>query len=498
MKIKNKYFALLIIFSLLAFGCSKSDDDLPDVVEPRVDFIENLNLNDFIWKGLNLYYLWQSEIVDLQDTRFKDQRELYNYLNDFPEPENLFETLLNRPTDRFSIIVDDYIALENSFQGLNLSNGMVFGLVRYADNSNNVFGYVRYVVSDSDAAAKNVMRGQIFTAVDGQQLTVNNFSALLFGNNTNFTISLANYNNGIPIANGNTISLTKTELQENPIAISKTITEGSQKIGYLLYNQFAGNYDGQLNAAFANFKAENIDQLIIDLRYNPGGFVRSATYLAGMITGQFNGELFSKQVWNEKVRAALPADRFENNFTNEIRNLDADGTVILQETINSLELNKVYFITTGSSASASELLINSLSSYIDVRVIGSKTTGKQEGSITLYDSDNYTKTGANLNQNHRYAMQPIVFEISNKNGVNYPAGIVPESAAFPGVELREDFGNLGVLGERSDPLLNETLNYINTGRKSIQKSNKTLQLEEFYSSKLAYPSKDNMIIDFKN
>tara|TARA_R110002126_G_scaffold206886_1_gene353989 strand:+ start:19974 stop:21440 length:1467 start_codon:yes stop_codon:yes gene_type:complete len=488
MNIKNKYFSILIVFSLLIFGCSKSDIDIP----------EDLELNNFIWKGLNAYYLWQSDIPDLQDTRFRNQTELNNYLSGFPEPETLFENLLNRPTDRFSIMVDDYISLENSFKGLNVSSGMEFGLVRYRDTPSNIFGYVRYVVPNSDAAANNVIRGQIFTTVDGQQLTENNAIALLFGNNTSFTIGLAGHNNGNPIANGNTISLVKTELQENPIAIAKVITEGTQRTGYLLYNQFAGNYDGQLNAAFANFQAENINNLIIDLRYNPGGFVRSATYLAGMITGQFTGELFSQQVWNEKATEAWSAEIFRNNFTNEIRNVDSNGTVVLQESINSLGLNKVFFIITNASASASELLINSLSSYIEVRVTGTTTTGKQEGSITLYDSDNYTRTGANLNANHRYAMQPIVFEISNKDGVNYPNGIVPESTAFPGVYLPEDFGNLGVLGERSDPLLDETLTYMNTGRKSIQKSNKVLNLNEFYNSKLAHPSKDNMIVDFKN
>ena len=244
MNIKNKYFSILIVFSLLIFGCSKSDIDIP----------ENLELNNFIWKGLNAYYLWQSDIPDLQDIRFSNQTELNNYLSGFPEPETLFENLLNRPTDRFSIMVDDYISLENSFKGLNVSSGMEFGLVRYRDTPSNIFGYVRYVVPNSDAAANNVIRGQIFTTVDGQQLTENNAIALLFGNNTSFTIGLASHNNGNPIANGNTISLVKTELQENPIAIAKVITEGTQKTGYLLYNQFAGNYDGELNAAFANFK----------------------------------------------------------------------------------------------------------------------------------------------------------------------------------------------------------------------------------------------------
>ena len=486
MNFKNKYFPFLIVFFLFTLSCSKTDNDIP----------QDLELNNFIWKGLNAFYLWQEDINNLKDTRFNNQNELNTYLSGFPVPENLFESLLNRPTDRFSVIVDDYIALENSFQGLNLSSGMEFGLRQYENASNNVYGYVRYVIPNSSAASNNVMRGQVFNNVDGSQLTLDNYRSLLFGNNTNFTIGLADYNNGNPITTGTSISLSKTELQENPIAISKVIEDNNQKIGYLMYNQFAGNFDAQLNAVFAGFKTENIDNLIVDLRYNPGGFVSSATYLGGMITGQFEGELFSQQIWNSKVTQAWDAERFVNNFTNEIINSDRNGNIVLQENLNTLGLNKVYYIVTNSSASASELLINSLNSYIDVRVIGTTTTGKQEGSVTLYDSDNLSRTGANLNTNHTYAMQPIVFEISNKDGINYPGGIIPGSAAFPGVSLPEDYGNLGVLGERSDPLLNETLTYMATGAKASTKNNNNL-FKEVFNSKLANPAKDNMIIQLK-
>lgn len=457
----------------------------------------NDDLNFFIWHGLNLYYLWQKEVPDLADDRFYSYEDLYSYFGEYESPEAVFESLLNRPDDRFSVIVDDYIALENSFQGLNLSNGMEFGLVTYTNNSNNVYGYVRYVIPNSSAETQNVTRGMIFNEVDGNQLTVDNYIALLFGSNTSYTIGLADFNNGNPIANGTTIALDKTDLQENPISISKVITDGTQKIGYLMYNQFASSFDSQLNAAFANFKSENINDLIVDLRYNSGGSVNTATYLGSMITGQFTGELYSQEIWNDKVTAAWPSDSFVNNFTDQIRNVDANGTVILEETINSLGLNRIYFIVSYGSASASELVINALSSHIEVNLVGKTTRGKQEGSITLYDSENWQRTGDNLNPNHKYAMQPLVLEISNKDGVNYPEGIVPGSTNFPGIELGENYGNLGVLGERSDPLLDRTLLYISTGNKTSTKTSNPFNYKEIYSSKLATPATDYMFVNLK-
>ncbi|QNM86411.1 peptidase S41 [Polaribacter pectinis] len=477
----------ILTFLLLIASCTKSDSE--DVIEPVV----NDDINYFIWNGMNAYYLWQKDVPDLADNRFATFSELYTYFRGYSSPENVFESLLNRPADRFSWIVDDYIELENSFQGINVSNGMEFGLKRYNNSAVNIYGYVRYVIPNSDAAAKGIKRGMLFNAVNGTQLTDSNYTSLLFGNSTNYTAEFADYNNGNPISNGTSVNLNKTQLQENPVAISKVITDGNKKIGYLLYNQFASTYDRQLNAAFANFKAANVDELIIDLRYNGGGSVRTSTYLGGMITGQFNGQLYSKEIWNEKVQDAVSADRFLNNFTDEIKNTDQNGNVVVQENINSLNLNSVYFIVSGSTASASELVINALSAYIDVKLVGTKTVGKQVGSITLYDSEDLQRDGNNLNPDHRYAMQPIVLEISNKNGQNNPNGYTPGSVTSPGIALAEDYGNLGVLGERSDPLLDRTLTYISTGSKG-NFSQKSVEYSEIYNSKLATPASNNMYV----
>lgn len=480
-----KKIAVVLLMAITFYNCSSEKEQTPQEIE----------VHTFAWKGLNAYYLWQSSVLELQDNYFNNQNELNSFLAAYDSPESLFESLLNRPTDRFSWMVEDYNALENSFQGINESTGMEFGLKRYKDNDTKVYGYVRYVVPNSSAAINNVERGMIFNAVNGTQLTDTNYNSLLFDSNANLNIELASYNDGNPISNGTFINLTKEQVVENPVAIYNVIPENGKKIGYLLYNQFSSTYDAQLNAAFNFFKAENIDELIVDLRYNGGGSVKTATYLGSMITGQFDEQVYSKEVWNEKVQNAISEDRFLNYFTDEILNFDQNENIVLQEPINSLNLTKAYFIVTGSTASASELVINSLRAYIDVAIIGTTTVGKQVGSVTLYDSENLTKTGVNLNPNHTYAIQPIVLEISNKDNQNELLGFTP-GVTLPGVEIAEDYGNLGVLGNKTEPLLQRTLSYITNGaRANVMQS--VGEYSEIYNSKLATPTGNNMYVNLK-
>jgi len=468
---KKATFFLLIIFTLVS--CTKI----------KVTPSENLEVNDFIWKGLNTFYLWQGNVTNLTDNRFLNSDSYHQFLSSEPNSVQFFENLLyQRETiDKWSWIVEDYNALENSFQGISLHNGVEFGLVFERGSTTDVFGYVRYVLPNTDASIKNVKRGMIFNAVNNTKLNINNYRSLLFSDNLDYSINLADYNNGNPTSNGMSISLTKSEYTENPVFITKTINSGSKKIGYLMYNSFTTNFDDELNAAFLVLKNEGITDLIIDLRYNGGGSVRTAVYLSSMITGQFTGQLFAKKQWNDKI--SISNSSLEEKFTNQINN----GTI--QESINSLSLDRVYFITTNSSASASELVINGLNPYIDVRTIGTKTHGKYVGSITLYDSPKmYNKE--NINPNHTWAMQPIVLEIKNKLGENSIEGFTPN------ILIAEDYSNLGVLGEISDPLLNRAVTYITTGSKSQQASRKS-SFKEFYNSKLAQPTSNNMYLEFK-
>src|SRR5690606_14364470 len=283
-----KKFLVIPLFSLLLVSCF---EDMDDVIQP----CSTLEIQDFVYKGLNVFYLYKSQVPELDDKAFASQTELNGFLSNYATPEDLFNYLLVEE-DRFSFIINDYQKLEASLQGVSLHNGMEFGLVQIQETG-DIFGYVRYVLPQTSAAANGVKRGMIFNGIDGQIFNENNYNRLL--SQTTYTINLATLNGSDLTSTGESITLIKEQYAENPVHIQKTFEIDGQKIGYLMYNAFTSSYDNELNAVFANFKGEGITDLILDLRYNGGGSIETANDLSSMITGQFNGQLFIKQVYNE-------------------------------------------------------------------------------------------------------------------------------------------------------------------------------------------------------
>jgi C-terminal processing protease CtpA/Prc len=474
-----KYFALLLFVSNLITSCFDDNDDVRRISSTT-------EINDFIWKGLNTFYLYKTDVSDLADNRFSSNQEYVQFLEGFSTPEAIFEELKSKNTvtvgaeqvnvDRFSWIVDDYVELEQAFDGISKNNGMEYGLVRYPNNESLVFGYVRYVLSGTDAATKGIKRGDIFNTINGTQLNTQNYRDLT--SLDSYDIGLATFDGTTITPTGNSVSLTKVQHTENPVFIAKTINVGGNPVGYLMYNSFTADFDVSLNDAFAKFASDNVTDLILDLRYNGGGSVRSSIYLSGMITGQFKDQVFSAEEWN--------ADRQEqfginNLFVDKIKKDDNEIP------INSLNLNRVYILTSRSSASASELVINGLDPYINVIQVGATTRGKFQASVTLYDTDSFGRKGAEL-AGHTYAMQPLVLKSSNSVGfTDYHGGFLPE------VEINEDYANLGILGDENEPLLKAAIDNI-LGIKSAKNYN-TLQLESVGDSKMFSPVYERMYWD---
>ena len=457
-KFKFCLLALILVFS----SCKKSDDEDPNIIRIETD----LEIIDFIWKGLNQYYYWQESVVNLSDSKKESESEYAYFLSQNPDPENFFNSLLH-PDDNFSWIVDDYVELENMLQGIDISDGMEFGL--YVEcNDQNIFGFVRYVQKDSDAESKGVKRGMVFSNINGTRLTRDNYRDLLFNNSSSsYTIRFSeiSYNQNNQCANiipgQEDLTLIKSRIVKNPIHISKIIENGGQKIGYLMYNQFLGvvesegkDYNSELNDAFANFLSNGINDLVIDLRYNPGGRISTSINLASMITGQFNNQVFAKERWNSKLMNYWDENSPEsllNRFTNKLGN---------NQSIFSLNLDRVFVLTSARTASASELLINGLDPYIDVIHIGDFTVGKNQGSITVYD---YINDSRDKNPNHMYAMQPIVLKIGNVAGyTDFPNGLEPD------IFIKESLLNPGILGDIEEPLLKIAIDQISGDAISIE------------------------------
>jgi len=441
---------LLIFFSITLSNCTKNE---------RETLSLNVEVNDFVWKGMNTYYLWQEEIPVLDDERYSSQENLYSFLEGYENPSELFESLKFEPetTDKWSWIVDDYIELEAYFQGISKSSGAKIKLYLTAENSTDVFGIIRYIVPNTDAASKPIERGDVFNSVNGVHLTISNYTDLLYTSDS-YTLNLGTYSYNTTTEtveitpNGESVTLVNGVYAENPVHIQNTFDSNGHKIGYLMYNSFTSNYNQELNNAFQYFKSEAVTDLILDLRYNGGGSVQTAGYLASMITGQFNGEILTREEWNPKWQNWLEEnhpDWLVNSFTNTM----SDGT-----TINNLNLSSLIILTTGNSASASELVINALNPYIDVVTIGTTTHGKYVASITLYDSQDFSRAGAN--PDHLWAMQPIVLKEVNSIGEYAPDGFSPS------ITIGEDFNNMGVLGTETERLTARAINYITTGNKS--------------------------------
>lgn len=463
--------SLLLSLLIIPLSCEDMDDNAVPT---------SLEIKDFVWKGMNLYYLWQSDVPDLADNRFANQSALNTFLEPFASPLELFNHLrVPVSIDRFSVIYSDYTVLEGVLSGNTLNNGVDYGLRFKTGNSGPVYGWVRYIIPNSDASTKDIHRGDIFYAVDGVPLYYNSASDnnLSILNPTTYTLNFADYAAGNITPTGESLSLTKTALAENPIFMNTVITQGSHKIGYLMYNGFYPSYDSQLNTVFGSFVSQNVTDLVLDLRYNSGGAISSATKLASMITGQFPGQLFAKQQWNAKAQAYYQANNpasLENKFVSGL---------------NGLNLNKVYILTTKATASASELVINCLKPYITVVQIGDLTTGKNVGSITLYDSPTYSKT--DVNPNHKYAMQPIVLKIVNKNNEgDYTSGITPTTS------LPENLSGLGILGNPDEPLLSAAITQIMANGKTIPQTPGTIE-RDFIDSKSINPLGSEMYIENK-
>lgn len=451
---KKKYFQGFFLFLALGLASCKETAINPTNTSTTstsaVKTYTTEEVNAWVYDSMKEWYLWTDNMPAKANTNLSlptgkdgeyDPKSYYFYsiLNNYPT------------TDRFSWLNENVTDLTNSLTGVSKAYGFSRSAVYLDATNTNVGFFVSYVIKDSPAEKAGLKRGDIIMTVNGSAITADNFQTLI-SNGETATFALGEKKDDKYVLTGKTLTATKAEIHKNPVHFTKIFEKQNKKIGYLVYTQFLSEYDSYLKQAFAEFKAAGVNELVLDLRINGGGYISSADVLSSLIVKNLNTEnVIHRDEWNANITKKYPAYTTPTKFSNQANNL---GT-----------LNRLFVLTSTGTASASELIINSLRPYMEVILVGEHTHGKNVGSITLKDGVSPARWA--------WGLQPIVLKTVNSLGEsNYGTemGFMPDyqvSDPIPYV----DWGN------ETDPLLAKAISIITGNTVKLRAKNSYTELK---------------------
>jgi carboxyl-terminal processing protease len=373
------------------------------------------DVNSQVFCAMQRDYLW-----------YRDMPASINPDN-YSTPSALVQAVV-APQDRYSFILtrQEY---EDRFINATFF-GYGFSSVR-ADN--NTALQIAYVYDNGSAGQNGLRRGDKITAIEGVSVA-QWLSRLDAGTATNDDIYGPNQAGVMrqfvwrkPDGTERSANFIKSEVTTNTVLHRSVKVDGNKRIGYLVFNSFIALSETELEQAFAFFSAQGVNELILDLRHNGGGLISVANQLSTQIAqNAVRNKVFVKYQYNDKNSA--------KNITTVFA-LGAGRTV--------LNLNRVFVLTTTSSCSSSELVINSLAPFVDVVQIGDKTCGKPVGQQPDVIGN--------------YVLFAINFQTVNALGQGgYFDGLIPNCKVVNSIK--------GDWGVADDPLYAEAVRYIANGR----------------------------------
>lgn len=392
---------------------------------------EDMEVNAKVDEYLKEMYLWNEEYKTLALDFTKDYESFFydalgsmttNTLDKKPytgsdgrQYYSLFSYIekLNPVTEtRTTKLVDKELAYSFGITGL-----YPIQFLNASGTGGVLYFVVQGVYPDSPAEAAGIRRGSMIRYINRESLSVDNYEAYYY--------DLLSPASGISLHIGaehkesNELleaDVTARAMYCNPVIYNQVEEFAGHKIGYLVYAGFDAGFDGELFEVFKLFKASAIDDLVLDLRYNGGGHVISANLMASCIAGaSSSGKLFNEVRYNEeRMKSTSEASRREQFAYSRYDNL---GTSL---SAGGLGMKRVYCLTGNNTASASELVINSLRGIdVEVILIGEATLGKNVGM-------EYTDMEIGKNT---YRVVPITFQSYNAKGFgDYEKGFAPDVA----------------------------------------------------------------------
>lgn len=514
---KKQLIFILAISVATALGCKKSKTQpgvTPSPVPtPIVTIATRAQLTkDSIFLYAQQIYLWNDKLPTYalfnprEYTSFS--LELDNYkkeLFEITKYSNPFEYKPGATSSKYSYIFDK--ANQNptasiketssiDLEGNGNDLGIRFGF--YGSDANFTI-YVSAVYQNSPAEKAGITRGNMITKINGVTYGSNfatNYSAI----NTAIsgtTITLE----GLKSDGTNfTTTLVKSIFKSSPIYKTKILTAGLKKVGYLAYARFssAANSITELDAAFNNFATSGVTDLIIDLRYNGGGYVSTAEYLINLIApSTASGVMFTEHynatmqsgvatiLSNQPLLDANDKVQYSNGKMLTYANVNysvAGNTEIFAKKGTLTNVANVVFIVSGNTASASELVINSLKPHMSVKLVGLTTYGKPVGFFPVIIEN-------------KYDVYFSLFETKNSLGLGaYYDGFTPDvrDSEVPAGTIMYDFG------DPNDNYLKKALDQIAPGVKvTSQARTMTAKQQEFASPSSSVINTDLSDNEFK-
>jgi C-terminal processing protease CtpA/Prc len=285
----------------------------------------------------------------------------------------------------------------------------------------------------------------VVLSVNGQTLNINNYTTLIPLSVKE--LGLGAIEGNTIVDKGTTVTITSAEMNINPVLQYSVLEKGANKIGYFLYDQFTDDVQ-VLEDVMNYFKGQNITDLVLDLRFNSGGYATTCNSLASMIApSSAIGSTFLTQQWNDGLTEYL----IQNEGGPESEWFISKFPVV---PVN-LNLNRLYVLTSGRTASASESLVNGLAPYMDIILIGDRTAGKYTGAWLMNDE---------IHPEDNWGLYLVTSKLANVNGAtDFVNGFAPD------FEVLDDF--ITPLGDENELLFAKAISLITgTPVKSVRRS----------------------------
>jgi carboxyl-terminal processing protease len=417
MLVAKRHWLWIALFSIASFtACKKNNDDTPaeDQNPPTSGVTEADKLKDTALLYSKDIFLWYKQIPSTFNARsYSDLNKIMEGIRQYS-----MEPGFTTAVDRWSFAID-----QSQWDNVSSGVGGDFGINVFFKQEGDL--RVSYVEEKSPAGKAGIRRGWRVLKLNGSDnITTGNANAII-----NAVYSSASTTFTFQKPDNSTVDLTLSAgtYQENPVQLDSVYSVGSAKVGYMVFNSFLGDTTAvynELAQVFNRFSSAGVQDVVIDLRYNGGGYVSVQQKLANYLApSSANGNLMMKQEFNDKYTQYNSTDYFKK--------------------LGNLNLSRIFFIVSKSTASASELLINNLKPFLDVKIVGpSATYGKPVGYFPIEVGSWY--------------IFPVSFRSTNKAGEgNYYNGLPLTYKANDGLD--KDWGDV------NESSFASVLKYISTG-----------------------------------